>query len=103
MGQNITHFGELGFHLHHVGVALLPELLLPFGDMKRFRGGFDLLFENFGEPAVVDHIAVGLHGAQADVVPYALLLADAHRDGGFRYPEVVDGLESVEEGDSGGD
>ena len=91
---------KVGFHLHHIGISFLPELLLPPGLMERFPGGSHLVFKYAGKFCVIYDVVIGLNGRKADFIFGLLFLADTHR---FSRPgdfHVVDSLEPVEKVDS---
>ncbi len=101
--EAVLPVGEVGFGLHHVGVALDPESFLLADKLEGALGRLDLASINVDHLAVIEHVAVGFHRGEADVRLHLLLEGVAHREGSLAYLEVVDSLKSVEDGISGGD
>ena len=59
--------GQLGAHLHHVSMTLLPKFLLLLGFAESHLGGPDLFLVDAYQTLVVHDIVICLHHRQADV------------------------------------
>ena len=81
-------------------MALLSQFLLASGTIASgLRRGY-LFFEHCRQLRVVNHVVIGLHRSQADLVALLLLFADSHLGGRRGHLHVVDQLESVEQRDA---
>ena len=82
--------GQLGAHLHHIRMALLPKLLLLLGFAKSHLGGPDLLLVDAYQTLVVHDIVICLHHRQTDICLYLPLLRLADREACLGYFQIVD-------------
>ena len=95
--QVILAVGEVGLHLDHVGVSLLPQLLLPFCLGERLPSHGHLLLIHIAKTLVIHHIVVRLHHGQANVCFNLFLLRIGNQHPRLGNLVVVHRLEAVEE------
>ena len=94
---------KVGIHLDDIGMAFLSEFLLTACFRKGLLGNLDLRLVDVRQLAVIKHVAVGFHRGETDVSLDLVFLRVAKSDGSLGDPQVVNGLESVEESDAGAD
>ena len=95
--QIILTVCQIGLHLNHISMSLLPQLFLTAGFGQRLLGHRHLLLINVAEALVVHHVVVRLHNSQANISFHLLLLGVGNQHSRLRNLVVIHRLEAVEE------